>query len=61
VFPGTNGEVLPPYNVTIYNINGQVVSVQNNVEQANMGVLTNGVYLIQYEKEGKTATQKVIR
>lgn len=61
VFPGTNGEILPPYNVTIYNINGQVVSVQNNVEQANMGVLTNGVYLIQYEKEGKTATQKVIR
>ena len=61
VFPGANGEVLPPYNVTIYNINGQVVSVQNNVEQANMSVLTNGVYLIQYEKEGKTTTQKVIR
>ena len=61
VFPGATGEILPPYNVTIYNINGQVVSVQNNVEQANMGVLTNGVYLIQYEKEGKTATQKVIR
>jgi hypothetical protein len=61
VFPGATGEILPPYNVTIYNISGQVVSVQNNVEQANMGVLTNGVYLIQYEKEGKTATQKVIR
>ncbi|MBQ2291203.1 MAG: T9SS type A sorting domain-containing protein [Paludibacteraceae bacterium] len=61
VFPGYTGDVFPPYNVTIYNINGQVVSVQNNVEQVNMGVLTNGIYLIQYEKEGKTTTQKVIR
>ena len=61
VFPGATGEMLPPYNVTIYNLNGQVVSVQNNVDQVNMGVLTNGLYLIQYEKGGKTATQKVIR
>ena len=61
VFPGSTSEVLPPYNVTIYNINGQVVSVQNNVEQVNMGALKNGMYIIQLEKNGKTATQKVIR
>ena len=61
VFPGATGEILPPYNVTIYDLNGQVVSVQKNVEQANMGVLKNGLYVIQYEKNGKTATQKVIR
>ena len=61
VFPGTTAEVLPPYNVTIYNVNGQVVSVQNNAEQVNMGTLKNGMYLIQLEKNGKTAIQKVIR
>ena len=61
VFPGSTSEVLPPYNVTIYNVNGQVVSVQNNVEQVNMGALKNGMYVIQFEKNGKTATQKVIR
>ena len=61
VFPGATGEVLPPYNVTIYNVNGQVVSIQNNVEQVNMGALKNGMYIIQLEKNGKTAIQKVIR
>ena len=61
VFPGSTSEVLPPYNVTIYNVNGQVVSFQNNVEQVNMGALKNGMYIIQLEKNGKTATQKVIR
>ena len=61
VLPGATEEVLPPYNVTIYNVNGQVVSFQNNVEQVNMGALKNGMYVIQFEKNGKTATQKVIR
>ena len=59
--PNASGEILPPYNATIYTINGQVVSVQNNVEQVNMGVLKNGLYLIQFEKNGKTVTKKVIR
>jgi hypothetical protein len=27
----------------------------------NMGALKNGMYIIQLEKNGKTATQKVIR
>ncbi len=59
--PGVSSEILPPYNVTIYNINGQVVSVQNNVEQANWGALKNGLYLIQYEKNGQRVTKKVVR
>ena len=59
--PNASSEILPPYNATIYTINGQVVSVQNNVEQVNMGVLKNGLYLIQFEKNGKTVTKKVIR
>ena len=61
VFPGTTEQILPPYNVTIYTISGQVVSLQKNVEQVNMGVLKNGLYLIQFEKNGKTVTKKVIR
>ena len=61
VLPGVSSEILPPYNVTIYNINGQVVSVQRNAEKVNMGALKNGMYIIQLEKNGKTATQKVIR
>ncbi len=61
LLPGTSSEIFPPYNVTIYNLNGQVVSVQNNVDQANMGVLKKGLYLVQYEKNGKTTTQKVMR
>ena len=61
LIPGISNEILPPYNATIYNINGQVVSVQNNVEQVNMGALKKGIYVIQIEKNGKTATKKVIR
>ena len=61
LLPGTSSQIFPPYNVTIYNLNGQVVSVQNNVDQANMGVLKKGLYLVQYEKNGKTTTQKVMR
>ena len=61
VFPGATEDILPPFNVTIYNINGQVVSTQNNAEQVNMGVLKNGMYIIQLEKNGKTTTKKVIR
>ena len=61
LLPGVSSEILPPYNVTIYNINGQVVSVQRNAEKVNMGALQNGLYIIQLEKNGKSAIQKVIR
>lgn len=61
IVPMNPSELLPPYNVIIYNINGQVVSVQNNAEQVNMGALKNGMYLIQYEKNGQRVTEKVIR
>lgn len=59
--PSVPAEMMPPYNVTIYTISGQAVSVQRNVDQVNTTGLTNGLYLIQYEKNGQTATQKVIR
>ena len=54
-------EILPPYDVTIYTISGQAVSHQRNVEQVNMNGLNNGLYLIQFEKNGQRVTKKVIR
>ena len=59
--PVTPLEILPPYNVTIYTISGQPVSVQRNVEEVNFNGLNNGMYLIQYEKNGQRVTKKVIR
>ena len=54
-------EILPPYNVIIYTISGQAVSVQRNIEQVDMNALNKGVYLIQFEKNGQRVTKKVIR
>ena len=54
-------EMLPPYNVTIYTVSGQVVSVQRNVEQVNLNAINNGLYLIQFEKNGQRVTKKMIR
>ena len=54
-------EILPPYDVTIYTVSGQAVSHQRNVEQVNMNGLNNGLYLIQFEKNGQRVTKKVIR
>ena len=59
--PEISNEILPPYNVTIYNINGQVVSVQRNAEQVYMGALQRGLYIIQLEKNGQRVVEKVIR
>lgn len=59
--PETLTEILPPYDVTIYTVSGQVVSKQRNVEQVNMNGLNNGLYLIQFEKNGQRVTKKVIR
>ena len=58
--PGTSADILPPYNVTIYTISGQPVSVQRNVEAVDFNGLNNGLYLIQYEKNGKRVAKKVI-
>jgi hypothetical protein len=61
VVPEVSDEVMPPYNVTVYTINGQVVSTQKNVSEVNMGVLKNGLYILHFEKNGKTSTKKVLR
>ena len=59
--PETLTEILPPYDVTIYTVSGQTVSVQRNVEQVNLNGLNHGLYLIQLEKNGQRVTKKVIR
>jgi hypothetical protein len=59
--PELPNQILPPYNVTIYTISGQAVSVQRNVEQVNLSGFNHGLYLIQLEKNGQRVTKKVIR
>ena len=59
--PELPNQILPPYNVTIYTISGQAISVQRNVEQVNLSGLNHGLYLIQLEKNGQRVTKKVIR
>lgn len=53
--------IMPPYNVTIYTISGQAVSSQYNVEQVDMSNLNNGLYIVQFEKNGQRVSKKVIR
>ncbi len=59
--PEVSTEILPPYNVIIYTISGQPISVQRNVEQIDFNGLNNGLYIIQYEKNGQRVAKKIIR
>ena len=54
-------EMLPPYNVRIYNINGQLMSQQTNAMSADLTGLNSGLYFVQYEKNGQYVAKKVIR
>ena len=54
-------EILPPYNVSIYNINGQMIMKQSNVMHADLTGLNEGLYIVQYEKNGQRIAKKVIR
>ena len=54
-------EMLPPYNVRIYNINGQLMSQQTNAMSADLTGLNSGLYIVQYEKNGQRVAKKVIR
>jgi hypothetical protein len=61
IAPEPGAGIYPPYNATIYTVSGQVVSAQRNVEFVDMSGVENGLYLIQFEKNGQRVTQKVIR
>ena len=54
-------DILPPYNVYVYNINGQMILSQENVMKADISALNAGLYIIQYEKNGQRVAKKVIR
>ena len=54
-------EILPPYNVAIYTLSGQMISRQSNVMSADLTGLDNGLYIVQYEKNGQRIAKKVIR
>ena len=57
----TPSEILPPYDVCVYNINGQLVSRQKNAMSADMTGLNAGLYIVQYEKNGQRVAKKIIR
>ena len=54
-------EMLPPYNVQVYTLSGQMIMRQSNVMSADISGLNNGLYIIQYEKNGQRVAKKVIR
>jgi hypothetical protein len=53
-------EMLPPYDVCVYNINGQLISRQENAMSADMTGLNAGLYFVQYEKNGQRVAKKII-
>ena len=57
----TPADMLPPYDVRLYNINGQLISNQTNTMSADLSGLNAGLYIIQYEKNGQRVAKKIIR
>lgn len=54
-------ELMPPYNVQIYTLSGQMIMRQSNVMAPDLSTLGSGLYIVQYEKNGKRLARKVIR
>ena len=54
-------EILPPYNVNVYSINGQLINIQKNVMDADLTGMREGAYIVEYEKNGQRVSKKVIR
>ena len=54
-------EMLPPYNVQVYTLSGQMIMRQSNVMAADLTGLNSGLYIVQYEKNGQYVAKKVIR
>lgn len=57
----TPSEILPPYNVQVYTLSGQMVMRKTNVMAADLEGLNAGLYIVQYEKDGQRVAKKVIR
>jgi hypothetical protein len=52
---------VPPYDVYVYNLNGQLMNQQTNAMSADLTGLNSGLYIVQYEKNGQRVAKKVIR
>ena len=61
VFVDNSVEFLPPYDVRVYNINGQLISSQENAMSAGLTGLDAGLYIVQYEKNGQRVAKKIVR
>ena len=61
VFVNNSVEFLPPYDVRVYNINGQLISSQENAMSAELTGLNAGLYIVQYEKNGQRVAKKIVR
>lgn len=61
VFVDNSVEFLPPYDVRVYNINGQLISSQENAMSAELTGLNAGLYIVQYEKNGQRMAKKIVR
>ena len=58
----TPGEMLPPYDVKVYTLSGQIIKSQKNAMEADLTGLNAGLYIVQYEKKnGYRIAKKVIR
>ena len=54
-------DILPPYNVEVYTLSGQLIQRQTNAMNADLTGLNNGLYLVKIEKNGQKLVKKVIR
>ena len=54
-------DILPPYNVEVYTLSGQLIQRQTNAMNADLTSLNNGLYLVKIEKNGQKLVKKVIR
>ena len=54
-------EMLPPYNVEVYTLSGQLIQRQTNAMNADLTGLKNGLYLVKFEKNGQKLVKKIIR
>jgi len=53
-------DILPPYNVEVYTLSGQLIQRQTNAMNADLTGLNNGLYLVKIEKNGRKQVKKVI-
>lgn len=57
----TNSKLLPPYDVTVYTISGQIVKKEKNASQLNLRDLPRGTYVVRTTNgEGQTTRKMIV-